>query len=73
MPPFLDLFTDDTISVHIIENTKVKRKRGKPGEWYLEEVDKIYGNKDIEDLIDKIIYIARNRRDSFIEQERKIV
>jgi len=70
-PPFLDLFTDDTISVHIIENTKVKRKRGKPGEWYLEEIDKIYGNKDIEDLIDKIIYIARNRRDSFIEQERK--
>jgi ATPase len=70
-PPFLDLFTDDTISVHIIENTKVKRKRGKPGEWYLEEVDKIYGNKDIEDLIDKIIYIARNRRDSFIEEERK--
>jgi ATPase len=69
--PFLDLFTDDTISVHIIENTKVKRKKGKPGEWYLEEVDKIYGNKDIEDLIDKIIYIARNRRDSFIEQERK--
>jgi len=70
-PPFFDLFTDDTISVHIIENTKVKRKRGKPGEWYLEELDKIYGNKDIEDLIDKIIYIARNRRDSFIEQERK--
>ncbi|MFP3132233.1 MAG: ATPase, T2SS/T4P/T4SS family [Candidatus Nanopusillus sp.] len=70
-PPFLDLFTDDTISIHIIENTKVKRKRGKPGEWYLEEVDKIYGNKDIEDLIDKIIYIARNRRDSFIEEERK--
>jgi ATPase len=70
-PPFLDLFTDDTISVHIIENTKVKRKRGKPGEWYLEEIDKVYGNKDIEDLIDKIIYIARNRRDSFIEQEKK--
>jgi len=70
-PPFLDLFTDDTISVHIIENTKVKRKRGKPGDWYLEEVDKIYGNKDIEDLIDNIIYIARNRKDSFIEQERK--
>jgi ATPase len=69
--PFLDLFTDDTISVHIIENTKVKRKRGKPGDWYLEEIDKVYGNKDIEDLIDKIIYIARNRRDSFIEQERK--
>ncbi|EOD42451.1 ATPase, PilT family [Candidatus Nanobsidianus stetteri] len=70
-PPFLDLFTDDTISVHIIENTKVKRKRGKPGEWYLEEVDKVYGNKDMEDLIDKIIYVARNRRDSFIEEERK--
>ena len=70
-PPFLDLFTDDTISVHIIENTKVKRKRGKPGDWYLEEIDKVYGNKDIEDLIDKIIYIARNRMDSFIEQERK--
>ena len=70
-PPFLDLFTDDTISVHIIENTKVKRKRGKPGEWCLEEIDKVYGNKDIEDLIDKIIYIARNRRDSFIEQEKK--
>ncbi|MFZ8855916.1 MAG: PINc/VapC family ATPase [Candidatus Nanopusillus sp.] len=70
-PPFLDLFTDDTIFVHIIENTKVKRKRGKPGEWYLEEIDKVYGNKDIEDLIDKIIYIARNRRDSFIEQEKE--
>jgi len=37
----------------------------------LEEIDKVYGNKDIKDLIDKIIYIARNRRDSFIEQERK--
>ena len=70
-PPFLDLFTDDTISIHIIENTKVKRKKGKPDEWYLEEIDKIYENKDVEDLIDKIIYIARNRRDSFIEQERK--
>ncbi|BBL45185.1 ATPase [Nanobdella aerobiophila] len=70
-PPFLDLFTEDTMSVHIIEGVKVKRKRGKPGEWYLEEVDKIYNKEEIEDLIDQILYISRNRFDSFIEQERE--
>ncbi|MGC9132872.1 MAG: PINc/VapC family ATPase [Nanopusillaceae archaeon] len=70
-PSFLDLFTDDTMSVHIIENTKVKRKRGRPGEWYLEETDIIYDREKIEKLIDEIIFIVRNRRDSFIEKERK--
>ena len=70
-PSFLDLFTDDTMSVHIIENTKVKRKRGKPGDWYMEELDIIYDREKIEKLIDEIIFIARNRNDSFIEKERK--
>ena len=70
-PSFLDLFTDDTMSVHIIENNKVKRKRGKPGEWYLEEIDVIYDREKIEKLIDEILFIARNRKDSFIEKERR--
>ncbi|MGB9674693.1 MAG: ATPase, T2SS/T4P/T4SS family, partial [Nanopusillaceae archaeon] len=70
-PSFLNLFTDDTISVHIIEGVRVKRKRGKPGEWFLEEIDVIYDREKIENLIDEILYISRNRTDSFIEKERR--
>ncbi|BFI73348.1 ATPase [Nanoarchaeota archaeon] len=70
-PSFLDLFTEDTMSIHIIENTKVKRKRGRPGEWYMEEIDVIFDREKMEKLIDEIVFIARNRKDSFIEKERK--
>ncbi len=65
------LFTEDTMSVHIIENIKVRRKRGRPGNWYLEEVDVIYRREEIEKLIEEILYYASNFEDSFIEKERR--
>jgi len=37
----------------ILLKIQSKKKRENLGEWYLEEVDKVYGNKDMEDLIDK--------------------
>ena len=69
-PSFEIYFTEDTMSVHIIENYKIIRKRGKPGEWYLEEIDEVLSRDSIENLIEEIITLARNRQDSFIEIER---
>lgn len=69
-PSFEVYFTEDTMSVHIIEGTKIKRKRGKPGEWYMEEINEIPDRKFVEDLIEEIITLARSRDDSFIEIER---
>jgi len=69
-PSYEKFFTEDTMSVHIIEGCKVKRKRGGPGNWYIEEIDVILDRKEIEDLIEEIISLARSRKDSFIEIEK---
>lgn len=69
-PSYERFFTEDTMSVHIIEGCKVKRKRGSPGNWYIEEIDVTLSRKEIEDLIEEIISLARSRRDSFIEIEK---
>jgi len=69
-PSYERFFTEDTMSVHIVEGCKIKRKRGSPGNWYIEEIDVILNRKEIEDLIEEIISLARSRKDSFIEIEK---
>jgi len=68
---FEDLFSEDAASVHIKEGVKVKRKRGTPGMWKLEELDIVFNRKEIEDLIAEILEAARMRKDGFIEIERE--
>ncbi|RDD52594.1 PIN domain-containing protein [Nanoarchaeota archaeon NZ13-N] len=69
-PSYERYFTEDTMSIHIIEGCKIKRKRGSPGNWYIEEIDVSMDRKSIEDLIEEIISLARSRKDSFIEIEK---
>jgi len=69
-PSYERFFTEDTMSVHIIEGCRVKRKRGSPGSWYIEEIDVVLNRNEIENLIEEIISLARSRKDSFIEIEK---
>ncbi|MEM5806622.1 MAG: ATPase, T2SS/T4P/T4SS family [Candidatus Aenigmatarchaeota archaeon] len=69
-PSYEIYFTEDTMSVHIVEGCKIKRKRGSPGNWYIEEIDEILDRESIENLIEEIISLARTRRDGFIEIEK---
>ncbi|MEM1684900.1 MAG: ATPase, T2SS/T4P/T4SS family [Nanopusillaceae archaeon] len=69
-PSYEIYFTEDTMSVHIIEGCKIKRKRGSPGNWYIEEIDDILDRTSMENLVEEIISLARTRRDGFIEIEK---
>ncbi len=69
-PSYERFFTEDTMSVHIVEGCKIKRKRGSPAKWYIEELDEVMDRKSIENLIEEIISLARSRKDSFIEIEK---
>ncbi|MEM1804513.1 MAG: ATPase, T2SS/T4P/T4SS family [Nanopusillaceae archaeon] len=69
-PSYEIYFTEDTMSIHIVEGCKIKRKRGSPGNWYIEEIDEILDRESIENLIEEIISLARTRRDGFIEIEK---
>lgn len=68
---FEEFFTEDTMSVHIVENSYVRRKRGKPGNWYLEETNIFIDSNRMEELINNILYVAKNTENSFVEIERK--
>ena len=62
------LLTDDTMSLHIKENTRPYAKRGSPGKIeivYLSE--KAYTNEEVESMIKEILEAARYEDDSFIE------
>lgn len=68
---FEKFFTEDTTSVHIIEGVNIRRKRGHPGNWYLEELEDIMYREDIIDLIEEILEYAKIDIDSNIEIDRK--
>ena len=68
---FEEFFDENTASVHIKEGVKVKRKKGGPGNWYLEELDIVLNRQDIEEIINEILEAARVRTDGFIEIDRK--
>lgn len=70
--PFVKYFDENTMSVHLKEGLVPKRKRGKPGEWILEEAGKEVMSKEfLLDLIDIIIEEVHRSPQSFIEIEKR--
>lgn len=63
-------FDEETASLHIKENCKILRKKGKPGEWVLEELDTVLSGKEVEEIALEIIEAAKTRVDGFIEISR---
>lgn len=68
----LDFFSDDTMSVHLKENTPPAAKVGKPGSIKLVRLsDKPVKKQQIQNLALEIVEFAKIDPESFIEIERK--
>ncbi|TFG04418.1 MAG: ATPase [Promethearchaeota archaeon] len=68
---FLTFFDDDTMSIHLKRGLPPYAKKGKPGEWYLEQVNEIpLDLRTIEDIAMEIIENVREDEHSFIEIEK---
>jgi len=64
-------FDSTTMSVHIKEKTIPYAKKGRPGDWKVEEVaKKTISREEIQEISTEIIEEAKKRTDSFIEIER---
>ncbi len=68
---FEQWFEPDVTSLHLKENCNIKRKRGGPGNWYLEELPTILSPEEVQRIAFEILEAASQREDSFIEIERK--
>ncbi|MFT4250739.1 MAG: PINc/VapC family ATPase [Candidatus Woesearchaeota archaeon] len=68
--PLASFFTDDTMSVHIMEGASTSRKRGSPGNWSFERLEEVPSAVEVEGLAKRIIAAASQRSDSFLEIER---
>ncbi|MFX1454874.1 MAG: ATPase, T2SS/T4P/T4SS family [Promethearchaeota archaeon] len=67
----LEYFDDKTMSVHLKRNLPPFAKRGSPGNWFLEKINKdIITPKLIEDIALEIIENVREDEHSFIEIEK---
>lgn len=68
---FEKFFDENTMSVHLKENTVPIAKVGRPGEWrYVKLSSKPLNRSDVERMANEIIEEARRRRDAFIEVDR---
>jgi ATPase len=68
---FEKFFGEDTMSVHLRENSIPVTKVGRPGSWkYVKLEDNILTREDLERIANEIIEEAKRRRDSFIEIDR---
>lgn len=67
---FEKYFTPETMSVHLKENVIPLAKRGKPGNFKLQQVgkDKI-SREELKKMINEIVEVARRSEDAFIEAE----
>ncbi len=64
-------FDAETMSVHLREACPPRAKKGKPGEWRLIDVnEKIFSQKDIQDMSKEIIERSRTEARAFIEISR---
>lgn len=69
---FESLFDNETMSVHIKEDTVPRAKKGKPGNWkFVNLSDKPLLSKDVKQIANEIINSVRFIKGSFIEIERK--
>ncbi|MEM1641828.1 MAG: PINc/VapC family ATPase [Desulfurococcaceae archaeon] len=68
---FEKYFDENTMSVHLKENSVPLAKVGRPGDWrYIRLADKKLTRGDIERMANEIIEEARRRSDAFIEIDR---
>jgi len=67
---FEKYFNEETMSVHIKENTKPMAKQGKPGEWSFVAVDEVLDRKTIQNMAKEIVEEATRRIDGYIEIQR---
>lgn len=66
------MFDENTMSVHLKEDTIPKAKKGKPGEWqFVNLSDSITTGEDIKRIVSEIITSIKYVKNSFIEIERK--
>jgi ATPase len=64
-------FDENTMSIHLREESTPKAKKGKPGEWEFKEIDdKKLSAKDVEKYAQDIIFKTNLDSKSFIEIER---
>ncbi len=69
---FESFFDNETMSVHIKEDTVVKAKRGKPGNWmFVNLSDRPIISSEVKKIANEIINAVRFIKGSFIEIERK--
>lgn len=62
------LLTDDTMSLHIKENTRPYAKRGTPGNMKIVHIDEnVYSQDDVEKMITEIFDAVRYEDNAFIE------
>ena len=67
-----NMFDQQTMSIHMKENTKTVAKKGMPGKWNLEVVGKKELTRDeVQDIAKEIVEEAGRRKDGFIEIERR--
>ncbi|MEM0453487.1 MAG: PINc/VapC family ATPase [Sulfolobales archaeon] len=68
----LDKFFDkDTMSIHLKEGVKPLAKKGRPGRWYLVELDSNpLTRDDVELIANEVMELARNSLESIIEVDR---
>jgi len=64
-------FDKTTMSVHLKENVVPFAKKGIPGDWKMVSVGKILSRDEVRDHAKEIIEKAGQRRDGFIEIERR--
>jgi ATPase len=68
---FERFFSEETMSVHLRENTAPVAKIGRPGSWKYTRLDaRPLTREDLERIANEIIEEAKRRRDSFIEIDR---
>lgn len=65
------LFTDDTMSVHIVQWKAIVRKQWRPGFWELHETDQVYDKKAMNTLLESMEQSLINAEYWFKEITRK--
>lgn len=69
---FEKYFDKETKYVIISENKKIVKRKGMPGNWKLANVSKnIIKQEEIRQIIEDLISVAKSRKDSFFENEKK--
>ena len=67
-----EFFDSETMSIHIKEDCLVKAKKGKPGEWRLDDVSpKVLSQLDVQFLTKEIVERSRIEPNAFIEISRE--